>query len=347
MPDSRASPSLAAIEGTLRLVKMTGDIDPWGHSGRHYAEPMFQQGGIYVSKWWERTVESVAPGSRDTVTRAVSTWNQRVRNRLSVEMAFQLKGRQVPIKVVDGLPAPLSQVLEPADSLAEVVLNQPLLRGVVAGTRFMEYTLDGVRGPTGEVVGPATLTEITKVRETAEAWLRLVKDHDLSQALRRINEDVLGAYYFHRREIGIFWMAIGLFSALYGISAEALTIVVLAHELAHAYTHLGYDIDDFDWPTNKFASTDVAVVEGLAQYYAEVVCKNLESQMPEAIQAFGVLLTHQHEVYKTHRTWVDERDRNSGEIIRVSLVECRRSKKTMGRLDFAETVSKRRAEITG
>ena len=262
-------------------------------------------------------------------------------------MAFQLKGRQVPIRVVDGLPAPLSRVLDPVDSLAEIVLNQPLLRGVVAGTRFMESARDGVRKSTGEVVGPASLSEITRVRETAEAWLRLVKDHDLSKALGRINEDVLGAYYLHQTEVGIFWMAIGLFSALYDVPPDALTIVVLAHELAHAYTHLGFDIDGFDWPTNEFASTDIAVVEGLAQYYAEVVCKSLEGQMPEAIKAFRVLLEHQHEVYKTHRTWVDERDRNSGEIIRVSLVECRRSKKTMGRSDFAETVSKRRAEITG
>lgn len=326
---------------------MTDGIDPWGHPRRHYAEQVFDQDGIYFSERWAHTVESVAPGSRETVTRAVSTWNQRIRNRLSAELAFQLKGRQVPIKVVDGLPAPLSQVLEPADSLAEIVLNQPLLRGVVTGTRFMESARDGVRGQTGKIVGPASLAEIKRVRETAEAWLRLVREHDLSEALGGINEDVLGAYYFHRHEVGIFWMAIGLFSALYEISVDALTIVVLAHELAHAYTHLGYDIDDFDWPTNEFASTDIAVVEGLAQYYAEVVCKNLASQMPEAIGAFRVLLEHQHEVYRTHRRWVDENDRNSGEIIRMSLVECRRSEKMMGRSDFAEAVNKHRSEIAG
>lgn len=211
----------------------------------------------------------------------------------------------------------------------------------------MESVRDGVRGPTGDVAGPASRIEIRKVRETAEAWLELIKDHDLRQRLGGISEDVLGAYYFYRTEVGIFWMAIGLFSALYSVPVEALTIVVLAHELAHAYTHLGLDIDDFDWPTNDFASTDLAVVEGLAQYYAEVVCKNLESRMPEAIQTYRVLLAHQHEIYRTHRTWVDEDDRHSGEIVRVSLVECRRSTRTMGRTEFADTVSKRRSEITG
>ena len=326
---------------------MTGEIDPWGHPRRHYSEPTFEPDRAYFSERWQRTLEAVAPGARESVTRAVGAWNQRVRNQLSTEIGFQLKGRQVPVRVLDGLPAPLSELLDPADRLAEIVLKQRLLRGVVAGTRFMESVRDGVRGPTGEVVGPASPREIGRVRETAEAWLELIKDHDLSQTLRGISEDVLGAYYFCRTEVGIFWMAIGLFSALYGIPVDALTVVVLAHELAHAYTHLGLDIDDFDWPTDEFASTDVAVVEGLAQYYAEVVCKNLESRMPEALQTFRVLLAHQHDIYRTHRTWVDENDRNSGEIVRVSLVECRRSTRTMGREQFAETVSKRRGEITG
>ena len=326
---------------------MTGEIDPWGDPRRHYSEPSFEPDRTYLNQRWEHTVEAVAPGSREAVKRAVRAWNQRIRNQLSAEIGFQLKGRQVPVRIIEGLPAPLSEVLEAADPLPEIVLNQRLLRGVVAGTRFMESVRDDVRRPTGEVVGPAGLSEIITVRETAEAWLGLIKDHDLSQRLGGISEDILGAYYFWGREVGIFWMAIGLFSALYGVPVDALTIVVLAHELAHAYTHLGFDIDDFDWPTDQFASTDLAVVEGLAQFYTEVVCKNLENRMPEALQAFRILLDHQHEVYRTHRTWVEENDAHSGEIVRVSLVECRRSTRRMGRSEFAETVSKRRGEITG
>ena len=132
---------------------MTGEIDPWGHPRRHYSEPTFEPDRAYFSERWERTLEAVAPGSRESVTRAVEAWNQRVRNQLSTEIGFQLKGRQVPVRVLDGLPAPLSELLDPADRLAEIVLNQRLLRGVVAGTRFMESVRNGVRGPTGEVVG--------------------------------------------------------------------------------------------------------------------------------------------------------------------------------------------------
>ena len=38
-------------------------------------------------------------------------------------------------------------------------------------------------------------------------------------------------------------MVIGLISGILGVSVEALTIVTLIHELSHAYSHLGYDID--------------------------------------------------------------------------------------------------------
>ena len=209
----------------------------------------------------------------------------------------------------------------------------------------MEFARDRVRGPTGAVIGPAHPREIRRVEETAQAWLDLIRDHDLVNTLGRISEDVLGAYYVNRVEVGIFWVAIGLFSAMYGVPANALTVGVLAHELAHAYTHLGLDFDAFDWPTHEFLSTDIAIIEGLAQFYAEVVCKNLEDRIPDALEAFRSLWAHQHEIYRTHRTWVEGKDRNSGEIVRVSLVECRRSGRTMGRREFAQTVEKRRREI--
>lgn len=229
---------------------------------------------------WAQTIAFVTPECEPRVTRTVQLWNQKVRNQLAGELAFQLNRRHVPVRVHDGLPIPLWDILG-------------------------------------------------------------------GKALRKIREDVLGAYFVRQREVRVYWQAIGVFAALYEVEVEPLTVVVLAHELAHAYTHLGFDIDGFDWPTKRFVSTDIAIVEGLAQFYAEVVCKNLEAQIPEAITAFRVLLTEQNEVYRTHRAWVDEDDRNSGEIVRVSLLECRRSGRTMHRKDFAETVARRRHEIAG
>ena len=93
---------------------MVNDIDAWGAPHRHYADPVFDADRIYLDEAWKRTVEIVAPGSENAVERAVRAWNQRVRNQLSAEIGFQLKGRQVRVRVIDGLPEPLSEVLGPA-----------------------------------------------------------------------------------------------------------------------------------------------------------------------------------------------------------------------------------------
>jgi hypothetical protein len=60
---------------------------------------------------------------------------------------------------------------------------------------------------------------------------------------------------------------IGITARALGVSPDALTIVVLAHELAHAYAHLGRDIDNERWETEQFAKSDIDIVEGLAQFY--------------------------------------------------------------------------------
>jgi len=85
-----------------------------------------------------------------------------------------------------------------------------------------------------------------------------------------IREDVLGAYYFRIPEIRLYWVVIGIVARAIGVSVEALTVVVLAHELAHAYTHLGHDIDNERWETERFARTELDIVEGLAQFYTQV-----------------------------------------------------------------------------
>jgi hypothetical protein len=103
----------------------------------------------------------------------------------------------------------------------------------------------------------------------------------LDEKLRQIDRDILGAYFFHRAEIQLYWMAIGFFAPLIGVPIEDLTIVVLAHELGHAYTHLGGDVDGTCWDTDAFAATNVHVVEGLAQSYTERVVNGLKKTTQE------------------------------------------------------------------
>ena len=91
---------------------------------------------------WQRAVEHVLPDCRETVERTVKLWNLKVRGQLTHEIGFQLQGRQVRVRVADGLPQPLSAVLGGTTGMELLLLNQSLLRNVVSGTQFMESVRD-------------------------------------------------------------------------------------------------------------------------------------------------------------------------------------------------------------
>lgn len=57
-----------------------------------------------------------------------------------------------------------------------------------------------------------------------------------------IEKDALGAYFYEIPHIELYWIPIVLIAEAIGASIEDITIIVLIHELAHAYTHVGMDI---------------------------------------------------------------------------------------------------------
>ena len=323
---------------------MSGTIDAWGGSGRYYAVQESEEDPLHYSKTWEGSVKAVNPDCRGAVKRAVRRWNLKIRNQLFKEMGFRLDGRQIQVRVAEGLPPPFAAILDATRGVETILLNQGRLRSVVSGTKFIESEGKNVRGKDGNTVGVAEPAEIRNVRKTAEAWLDLISDNDMEKGLAEIDEDIFGAYHFYFSRVDVYWLAIGIYANNLDVPIEALTLVVLLHELAHAYSHLGMDIDGRSWLTSQFKETDVAVIEGLAQFYTEVVCTNLVEEIPEAFSVFTHLMNKQSEIYRTHRKWVQEDARNCGEVLRMSLVEARRSGKPMKRKEFAEIVSKHRNE---
>jgi hypothetical protein len=140
-------------------------------------------------------------------------------------------------------------------------------------------------------------------------------------------------------------MVIGIMAAALNLQVEALTIVVLAHELAHAYTHLGRDIDNEKWDTEAFAGADLEIIEGLAQFYTMVVCHRLGSRAPAAESAFRALLAKQVGPYKAHESWVED-DEHGGEIVRVAMIECRSRSITDHGL-FKQAIGRHRRDVRG
>ena len=87
-----------------------------------------------------------------------------------------------------------------------------------------------------------------------------------------------------------------------GVAMEDLAVVTLTHELAHAYTHLGCDIDGRPWNNDGFWRSGIPVIEGLAQFYTQTVAKRLADRRPGVQTAFEALLRRQHCTYTCFRS---------------------------------------------
>ena len=91
-----------------------------------------------------------------------------------------------------------------------------------------------------------------------------------------VREDVLGSYGLERGRpsIILYWAVIGLVSRWIGCKFEDLSIVVLIHELAHAITQAGCDIQGQRWNLDFYFRADIEVTEGLATVlYASCITK--------------------------------------------------------------------------
>jgi hypothetical protein len=162
------------------------------------------------------------------------------------------------------------------------------------------------------------------LRDLIERLLEIVNEADPVREILAVNTDVLGSYRALDLggEIEIYWGILWLVAESLNLNLDALTGVVLAHELAHAYTNLGADIDGHRWDTKVFNRCETPLAEGLAQYYTWAVCQSLEPTLPGTCDAYERLLEKQPDDYHTHQGWVEQL---SPEIVRLAMLEARRS----------------------
>jgi hypothetical protein len=294
----------------------------------------------------------VVPDTHDRVERARQRWNQPIREALRHETGLRLNRQEadgtqrplfeaiaVPVKLEAGLPVALQKVELKPDEALKFMLGR--WRGTLAALDtsagqvqrlVQELEADGhladvIRGQT---------THLQAAKRLAVALLDASGESDPITKILSVDDDVLGVYRYElpknpplfgpdlpqRVRIELYWGVIGLVAELLNRSVEALTVVVLTHELAHAYSHLGTDIDGHRWTSRAFGQTERPVKEGLAQYYTEIVCKRLRGDFPEAFDAFEDLLAHQPPAYKSYRLWIANAQ---PEEIRSAMIETRRT----------------------
>jgi len=234
------------------------------------------------------------------------------------------KKQNVPVKIIDGFPEPLWEIVNSEDErIWRLMLNIDLVRRTQKGLGFLLDEYKEIIAAIPEASFESSPSFLEKSQRFVDVIVRNLETHrQIRKQIQEINADILGAYFFRIPEIQLYWMAIGLLSSIISVSPEALTVVVLTHELAHAYHHCGYDIDGNDWNTLRFAECSLYIVEGLAQVHTQLICQRMADRFPEVITAFERLCELQSPAYVEHKKWLDDR-REVGEVIRASLIESR------------------------
>jgi hypothetical protein len=155
--------------------------------------------------------------------------------------------------------------------------------------------------------------------EYAQRLLAHLERFRLTEFILKIDEDVLGIYDHSgtKPKIELYWGIIGLVARDLNVSVEDLTCVVLAHEFAHAFTHVGSDANHLSWDSVQFQQAAHEVKEGLAQYFKALVCRQIKVR--GAYDAYEKLLPQQPKAYQVHTEW-----NAKPESVRLAMMKMRR-----------------------
>lgn len=287
------------------------------------------------------------PKCHETVSTAVQRWEDKLRERVRLEMALKLAddsgwGRQVQrvgVTVSDGLPVEL--VLHEQDLTTDLVeiagMFRPDLLSFQRAATALHQLLDRLSSldSTWAARSPAEKEKITSLEGLSATLLDLAARSTFKEILKKIEGDVLGAYFPRGKKpksggapvIEIYWTVVGAVAKVIDVDVEGLTITILAHELTHAYSHLGADTDGNRWGDQSFCDSEVSIKEGIAQYYTEKIVRWLGQRHIEGPRhAYEQLLKIQGAEYRIHEKWTKE---YSPESVRAAVIECRNSNVTV------------------
>jgi hypothetical protein len=290
----------------------------------------------YYSRRQGRTSPQVPPVLRgllpstasEEIDRARRNWNQNIREALRTETGLRFAPGQagVTIEVIDGVSEPLAEIArEHPDPIAWwILLNRMKLEAAADGLYVLSQRIPEI-ARSGRQLLEGDPEAVQGSHDLIRRVLADEIDKPIVERIRRIDRDWLGAYFFRQGRIELFAPAIALCSTRFGVPIEDMAIVVLAHELAHAFTHIGRDIDGREWETDDFANADTFLVEGLAQFYADRVCDRLVERRSALRMSFDALNENQSPPYCEFHEW-KKIGPFVGEAVRQALIDCRVSR---------------------
>lgn len=302
----------------------------------------------------ERLVLSFNSDLRNQVIRAKEKFNLKVRGVISektgVSLSIKIPGLEsknietvekasIPIKIVDSVPVSLLRLFERFDdSQLELLLRYRKMKLAVEELKFQsEKYSDFNKFHLGR-------TKIESLRDATDHLNQLIFEVEscgILKAIKELGPDYLGSYFVYENRIELYWLGIGLCNLLYDSTIEDFTLIVLIHELVHGYTHIGFDKDGNNWRSEHFLDADLKIVEGFAQFYTEMICRDF---FKEALEAFNSLLTYQSIEYTEYKNWFSDDEADKYEKARRILLKTRKSA-ILKYIDFENALDRVKKEI--
>lgn len=124
-----------------------------------------------------------------------------------------------------------------------------------------------------------------------KAMLRTPGDH----------RSLFGQYTYSSQHIELFYMPLLIICKYREVDLRSSIVVVLAHELAHAYHHAGKDADGRTWV--NMPKADIQIKEGLAQFYTERFVEAHEQHFPGLRKAYEAKHLGEDGPYNVHKAW--------------------------------------------
>ena len=290
----------------------------------------------------DRAIKVIQPlipaDAQERVERSLKQWNLIVREHIRNETGLRLAdgdGRNsIQVRVADGFPVPLAELINSYRDpvLWRIIVGQPKLGGIIDGLKFLlDDWASFEKWPLLPEIAKGGEATLQRTGDIAFALQKLAVAEEVRKRIRQIDKDILGVYRFMpglASQIELYWMAVAMVAAMLDLRIEDLTVVVLAHELAHGYTHIGRDIDGVQWSDQGFKESDLHVIEGLAQFYTEVVTNRMSVRIPGPHLAYRKLLDLQTGPYQAHLEWVKNDPNQKGETIRFAMIAARSQGKT-------------------
>ena len=170
--------------------------------------------------------------------------------------------------------------------------------------------------------------EIKSLEETLKTIQRLLdqapQTDDFAKWLIEHDDHIFGVYKSKGQsgDVVLYWAVLGLFAQRWGVDIEALTLVVLSHEYAHALSHLGVDANKTFWDTDHFHKTPSIIKESIAEYFSyQFVLENKDAKA-HWIDVYNLLFDNSPQIYKEYKKW----GKATPEAVRFAMLQARKEK---------------------